>query len=526
MTTPRIKADSVVVEFPIYGSQSRSFRRTFIRAATGGRLARDSADRVVIRALDGVSFDFREGDRVGLVGHNGSGKSTLLRVIAGAYVPVAGSLDVVGRVASMLSITLGMDPEATGFENIFLRGAIMGLSPSEIEERVDEICAFAELGDYIDMPLRTYSSGMSMRLAFAISTSLKADIILMDEWLSAGDASFTAKAQKRLLELVEQAKILVVASHSPETIHTNCNRILRLDHGSVAGETTLVAMPHGTGMDESSRLAQPDSNARERSKPESSVPKMSQLSLEERLQIWTSRGQPSYDENNLVTWSQSTDFLHDERFLAAYRRGMASGHNLSMFAGSDGDLRIRWRVAMYCWAARHAARLPGDFVDCGTGTGIYSLAVCHYIDFNATGKSFWLFDTFEGIPEEQMSDDERTLGRADENQARFGPCYERARENFAPYPKARLVRGKVPDTLATAAVDRVCYLSIDMNIAYPERAALEHFWPRLVTGGIAILDNYGWLPYRAQKAALDEFAAQNGVEVMMLPTGQGLLIKA
>jgi O-methyltransferase len=409
-----------------------------------------------------------------------------------------------------------MDPEATGYENIFLRGAIMGLNPDEIEERVDEICEFSELGDYIDMPLRTYSSGMSMRLAFAISTSLKADIILMDEWLSAGDASFTAKAQKRLYELVEQAKILVVASHSPETIHTNCNRILRLDHGSVAGETTLVAMPHddspGTG---------------EAPKSENAVPKVShQLSIEERLQIWTSRGEPSYDENGLVTWSQSMDFLRDERFLSAYRRGMASGHNLNMFSGRDGDLRIRWRVAIYCWAARHAARLPGDFVDCGTGTGIYSLAVCHYIDFNATGKCFWLFDTFEGIPEEQISDDERNLGRSDENRARFTPCYERALENFAPYPKAYLVRGKVPDTFATATVSQVCYLSVDMNIAHPERAALEHFWPRMVTGGIAILDNYGWLPYRAQKATLDEFAAQKGAEVMMLPTGQGLLIKA
>src|SRR5690349_17104039 len=147
---PRIKADNVVVEFPIYGGHSRSLKHTFIRAATGGRLARDSSDKVVVRALDGVSFDFRDGDRVGLVGHNGSGKSTLLRVIAGAYVPVAGSVQVVGRVASMLSITLGMDAEATGYENIFLRGAIMGLKRHEIEHRVDEICGFAELGDYIN----------------------------------------------------------------------------------------------------------------------------------------------------------------------------------------------------------------------------------------------------------------------------------------------------------------------------------------------------------------------------------------
>jgi len=502
---PRIKADSIVVEFPIYGSRSRSLKQTFIRAATGGRLGRDSADRVVVRALDRVTFDFRDGDRVGLVGHNGSGKSTLLRVIAGAYVPIAGSLEVSGKVASMLSITLGMDPEATGYENIFLRGAIMGLTTSETAALVDEIREFSELGEYIDMPLRTYSSGMSMRLAFAISTSMKADIILMDEWLSAGDLSFAAKAQRRLSELVEQAKILVLASHSPETVRTNCNKILRLDHGSVIGETSLVTAP--------ATEATNDLNG------------IRPLLQEQRLEIWASRGQPSYDENGLVTWSQSVDFLLDDRFLQAYRRGMQSGHQLTRYAVTGSDVRIRWRVAICCWAARHAARLPGDFVECGTNTGIYSLAVCDYINFNATGKSFWLFDTFEGIPPEQISDTERALGRAEESAAIFPPCYEVTRRNFAPYPKAHLVRGKVPDTLAMAPIEQVAYLCIDMNIAFPERAAIEYFWPRMVTGGIAILDNYGWEPYRAQKATLDEFATQQGLEIMMLPTGQGLLIK-
>jgi lipopolysaccharide transport system ATP-binding protein len=517
---PRVKADNVVVEFPIYGAKDRSFRQAFISAATGGRLARDSTDRVVIRALDGVSFDFRDGDRVGLVGHNGSGKSTLLRVIAGAYVPLAGSLEVTGRVASMLSITLGMDAEATGFENIFLRGAIMGLKPREIEERVDEICAFSELGDYIHMPLRTYSSGMSMRLAFAISTSLKADIILMDEWLSAGDASFTAKAQTRLYELVEQAKILIVASHSPETIRANCNKILRLHHGSVSGETDLPQRHHAA--DKAAELPGSEGQQRCAIRPMSSA----KVLQEERLQVWAARGEPSYDENALVTWSQSTDFLLDGRFAAAYQRGMQSGHGLARFAGAGADLQIRWRVAIYCWAAAHAARLPGDFVDCGTGTGIYALAVCDYVDFNALGKTFWLFDTFEGIPPEQISAVERALGRAEEGVAFLRPCYEIARKNFEPYPKAHLVRGKIPDTLSSAPINQVSYLSIDMNIAFPERAAIEHFWPRMVTGGIAILDNYGWEPYREQKAVLDEFASRQGAEVMMLPTGQGLLIKS
>jgi len=231
-----IKAETLVVEFPIYGAKSRSVKNTVIRAATGGVLAKDAADRVVVRAIDQVSFEWREGDRIGLVGHNGSGKTTLLRAIAGIYEPIAGSLTVEGRVASMLSLMLGMDPEATGYENIFLRGVTMGLTRPEIEEIVDDVCDFSELGDYIQMPMRTYSSGMAMRLAFAISTSAKADILLMDEWLSVGDEAFAEKSKRRLSELIDQAKILVLASHSPEVIRANCSRVIRLDHGRIVGE--------------------------------------------------------------------------------------------------------------------------------------------------------------------------------------------------------------------------------------------------------------------------------------------------
>lgn len=228
-----VSARNIVVDFPIYGSKSRSLKNTVIRAATGGMLARDAAERVVVRALDGVSFEFREGDRIGVVGHNGSGKTTLLRVIAGAYEPVSGSIETKGRIASMLSVALGMDPEATGFENIFLRAAIMGRKPREAAPMVAEIREFSELGDYIDMPVRTYSSGMSMRLAFAISTCISADIILMDEWLSVGDPAFREKAQLRLRRLVDQAKILVLASNDERLVRDNCNRIMRLSHGKM-----------------------------------------------------------------------------------------------------------------------------------------------------------------------------------------------------------------------------------------------------------------------------------------------------
>lgn len=237
----RVRAENIVVDFPIYGSKSRSLKNTFIRAATGGALAADAADRVVVRALDGLNFEILEGDRVGIMGHNGSGKTTLLRVIAGAYEPVRGSIEITGRVASMLDIMIGVDWEATGYENVYLRAALMGIRPRDVAPMVNEICEFSELGDYIEMPLRTYSSGMVMRLAFAISTCISADIILMDEWLSVGDPAFREKAQQRLRRMLDQAKILVLASHDEQLIRDNCNRVLRLDHGSLVGDERVGA---------------------------------------------------------------------------------------------------------------------------------------------------------------------------------------------------------------------------------------------------------------------------------------------
>lgn len=229
----RILVEDVSVEFRIYTTSGRSVKNAVLNAATGGMIARDASNHVIIRALRGISFELKEGDRVGLVGHNGSGKSTLLRVLVGAYEPVRGHVRVDGRVASMLNIWLGMDPEATGYENIFMRGVIMGFRRREIAKLVDEICDFSELGEYIHMPMRTYSTGMAMRLAFAIATCARADILLMDEWLSAGDAAFTEKAQRRLRELVDQAKILVLASHDPALIKGNCNKIMQLAHGEL-----------------------------------------------------------------------------------------------------------------------------------------------------------------------------------------------------------------------------------------------------------------------------------------------------
>ena len=204
---------------------------------------------------------------------------------------------------------------------------------------------------------------------------------------------------------------------------------------------------------------------------------------------------------------------------------MDSGHQIMRPAGSKDDIHIEWRVAIACWCARHASHLAGDFVECGTNTGIVSLAICEYLDFNNINKTFWLFDTFNGIPREQISRKEAKAGRGNENAEWYPECFELAVSNFKPYPRARLVRGKVPDTLSTVEIDKVSYLHLDMNIAYPERAALEYFWPMMPTGAIALLDDYGWSSYLEQKKILDEFAASKGVEIFMLPTGQGLLLR-
>ncbi|MEY4427237.1 MAG: hypothetical protein RL535_1535 [Pseudomonadota bacterium] len=226
--------NNMTVDFPIYGIASRSFKNTFLRSATGGRVARNASDKVVIRAIDNMSLNLKEGDRVGIYGHNGSGKSTLLKVMAGVYAPVSGTCEVTGRISSMLNLLLGMHPDSTGYENIYLRGKILGLSRDEIEMITQDVVDFAGLGDYMEMPLRTYSSGMAMRLGFSVSTSIPADILLMDEWMSVGDADFMEKANTRLAGLLDNAKILVLASHSEETIRKNCNKLVRLDHGQIA----------------------------------------------------------------------------------------------------------------------------------------------------------------------------------------------------------------------------------------------------------------------------------------------------
>lgn len=235
-----IIAEGIFVEFPIYENSHRSLKKAVLNLTTGGRIGQDAGRHAIVRALDNLSFSFRDGERIGLVGHNGSGKTTLLRTLSGVYEPVRGKLKVRGKIASLLDVSMGLDPDATGFENIYLRGILDGLKPSRIRDKIDEIAEFSDLGEYLNLPVRTYSSGMMLRLAFAISTSIEADILIMDEWLSVGDADFSIKAAQRLETLVGNASIVVVATHDPGLIERVCTRKISLEHGKVTSDEPVI----------------------------------------------------------------------------------------------------------------------------------------------------------------------------------------------------------------------------------------------------------------------------------------------
>jgi len=229
---PYISLKDVAVNFPIYGPGAISLKKTLASSVTGGRFGKETGVNVV-QALSGINLELKAGDRLGLVGHNGAGKSTLLRALAGVYEPSSGDFVRQGTVSSLIDPSLGIEADATGIENIMLRGLVMGLSKKQIDSLTPEICEFSGLGEYVNMPVRTYSTGMLMRLAFSISTSVQADILLMDEWLSVGDAEFTEKAEQRMKDVVSNAGILVLASHSPDLIAKECNRVIHLEHGRI-----------------------------------------------------------------------------------------------------------------------------------------------------------------------------------------------------------------------------------------------------------------------------------------------------
>ena len=225
---PSIKLQNVSVQFPIYSFHSRSLKNSLVGKITGGEIGRNVSNQISVTALHDLSLNLKSGDRLGVMGPNGAGKSTLLRVIAGIYAPTSGSIEVKGRIASLIDISLGMELEASGFENIRMRGVMMGLSLKQIKSLEEEIAEFTELGPYLNMPIRSYSTGMHMRLGFAVSTAVPADILLMDEWLSVGDDAFKVKAEKRLEDYVNKSSILVLASHSKATIDKLTNKKLIL----------------------------------------------------------------------------------------------------------------------------------------------------------------------------------------------------------------------------------------------------------------------------------------------------------
>ncbi|MET4807386.1 ABC transporter ATP-binding protein [Limibacillus sp. MBR-115] len=238
---PAIRATAVSLDLPLLGDKVQETERGGSRSV-GGRLTRLIGSRGQVRALDSISFELNHGDRVGIIGRNGAGKSTLLRLIAGIYQPSAGTLAVEGRLSTLFTNRIGLNERATGRENIRLAGHLLGMSSAQIETLLPEIAAFSELEDFIDLPLRTYSSGMSVRLGFAIATALDPDILLIDEVFGAGDRSFQNKAQERVRRLIEDAGTLVLASHSSALLRRFCSSIIWLDHGELKafGSTDAV----------------------------------------------------------------------------------------------------------------------------------------------------------------------------------------------------------------------------------------------------------------------------------------------
>lgn len=213
---------------------SVAFKERSIKTMLSSLLTSDSGVKIAdIHALKDVNLTIQPGERVGLLGHNGAGKSTFLKMLAGLYPITSGVRTVEGTVRSLFDISLGFEPDASGRENILYRGLLLGLTPKYMKSIQSEIIDFADIGEFIDYPIKTYSAGMQVRLAFAISTSVGGDILLLDEVIGAGDANFMGKARRRITDLIEKAEILVLASHDFSTLSSICTRGLVFHHGKV-----------------------------------------------------------------------------------------------------------------------------------------------------------------------------------------------------------------------------------------------------------------------------------------------------
>ncbi|WP_027942482.1 ABC transporter ATP-binding protein [Amycolatopsis taiwanensis] len=224
-----IDVRNAYVDFPIFDAKTRSLKKRVL-GKVGGKIGTESKVPI-IEALQDVSLSLTDGDRVGLVGHNGAGKSTLLRLLSGIYEPTRGSARVMGKVAPVFDLGIGMDPEISGYENIMIRGLFLGMTRRQMEKRVDDIAEFTELGDYLAMPLRTYSTGMRVRLALGVVTTIDPEILILDEGIGAVDAAFLNKARDRLVDLVRRSGLLVFASHADDLLMELCTTAIWMDEG-------------------------------------------------------------------------------------------------------------------------------------------------------------------------------------------------------------------------------------------------------------------------------------------------------
>ncbi len=227
----RIELNGVCLEYPIYSVKAQSLRNAMINVAVGGKLYKDGRDIIYVKALDNIELSLKNGDRLGIIGHNGAGKSTLLKVLAGVYEPSRGRIRVEGQISSMVDIGLGVDYNLTGEENVINMARRRGFTTREIKAKMPEILEFSELGQFINLPFKSYSAGMCARLVFAVATCFEPDILLLDEWIGAGDAAFFEKAKRKMDEMLEKSRIMVLATHNHELVQNICNKLLVLDGG-------------------------------------------------------------------------------------------------------------------------------------------------------------------------------------------------------------------------------------------------------------------------------------------------------
>ena len=230
---PEITLTDLSLDFPVYGTPSNVSERRTLKSVIGGATRRIAKHHISVTALDGINLHISGGSRYALIGANGAGKSTILRVMSGIYHPTGGSASIYGRVSTIFDLNAGTDPNLTGYQNIWRVGYLHGMTREQIDQKLDEIIEFAELGDFLDMPNRTYSSGMMTRLAFAICTMSQPDILLIDETFGTGDASFREKAEKRIARMIEDSKILVFASHSRDLLQRFCTRGILMSRGRI-----------------------------------------------------------------------------------------------------------------------------------------------------------------------------------------------------------------------------------------------------------------------------------------------------